>query len=108
MQKSQRAQELTTVVPLELGVRGLTKIKWFERQPDPLGPLPHSTVLGINPLLQQDRGSGCLFSEGDKAVCFISTIGKLIHVPHHLFLEFSSPAQPPQHWQQNFALQTAD
>lgn len=67
LQKFQRAQELTAVVPLELGVRGLTKIRWSERQPDPSGPLPHCTVLGIHPLLKQDRGSGCLFSEEDKA-----------------------------------------
>lgn len=67
LQKSQRAQELTTVAPLELGVRGLTKIRWFERQPDPWGPLPYSTVLGVRPLLQRDMGSGCLFSEEDKA-----------------------------------------
>lgn len=52
---------------LGIGIRGLTKIRWFERQPDPWGPLPHSTVLGVHSLLQQDRSSGCLFSEEDKA-----------------------------------------
>lgn len=44
------------------------KIRWSEKQSDPSGPLPTLyTVLGIHPLLQQDRGSGCLFSEEDKA-----------------------------------------
>ena len=51
---------------LGIGSKGLTKIR-FEKWPDSLGPLPHSIVLGIHPLLHRDRGSGCLFSEEDKA-----------------------------------------
>lgn len=52
---------------LGIGNKGLTKIRRFEKWPNSPGPLPHSTGLGIHPLLHRDRGSGCLFSEEDKA-----------------------------------------
>lgn len=41
---------------LELGVRGLTKIRWSEKQSDPLGS-PSSLYSAKNvPFSQQDRG----------------------------------------------------
>ena len=74
------------MVPLELGVRGLTKIGWSERQPDPSGPLPHSTVLGIHP-----------FSSRTGALDVYS-LKKIKQSLYLCFREINSCSPPPLPW----------